>query len=176
MRVEGKLTNATIVKDGEYFDILVTFKGSLPNNMDVSYRAPAPFDKLQSVGGSGLPFPNAEVAYSGQNPNCGVAKVTGNQIRVRLLRPNSYYINAGTTLVPPHLYLKFSKHDDLLMIPYLVPHRALTHSKHRTGPEFYFKPDLPARDQATILAENTQKQDMVYFTETLRFWNTRPRH
>ena len=176
MRVEGKSCNATIIKDGEFFDILVSFKGNIKPKTIVKYRAPAPYDKRQSISGSGMPFPNPETAYSGNNPNTGMIKVDGNQIRLRLLRPNTYYINAGTTLVPPHLYIQIGKYEDLLMIPYMLPHKSLTFPKERTGPEFYFKPNLPARNQYVILEENTSKNDMVYFTETLKYWNTRPRH
>lgn len=69
------------------------------------YWAAAPPDLRTSLAGSGLPFANQHMALD-QSQNRGVAECHDGRFELRILRPNSYYINQGTTLVPPQLNLQ----------------------------------------------------------------------
>jgi hypothetical protein len=182
MKVKGKYTNATIIKENDIYHVQISFTTRLPNRATVKYQAPAPYDTRQSKPGSALPFPNPETAYSGNHPNKGMAEVIGNNIKFRLLRPNSYYINAGTTFVPPHIYLRFGKdfaQEDIIMIPYVMPFRALTHHKERVDADFYKAPNnLQQRSQWQILQQNQQPSEEVFYKNVADegfFWGTKPR-
>ena len=68
----------------------------------VRYAASAPPDIRASYMGSGLPFPNEEVAYEGSS-NVGEVPCSSGKFSFRLVNPNSYYKSNGTILVNPHV-------------------------------------------------------------------------
>lgn len=70
----------------------------------IKFIAAAPVDRRQSYMGSGLPWPNEEVAF-GNTPNKGAVPVINGEFSFSLWLPGSYYINNGQSLVPPSLYL-----------------------------------------------------------------------
>jgi hypothetical protein len=121
MIIKGKYTDAKILKENDIYHVQISFNIKLPNRSKVKYQSSAPYDIHQSKKGTGLPFPNPETAYSENNVNSGEVEVIGNKIKFQLVRPNSYYINAGTTLVPPNIYLRFGKnqtHEELIILPF----------------------------------------------------------
>lgn len=181
--VRGKNSSASIVRDKENPDMLyVKLKLSAPHRFNtLYYQSSAPYDKRQSFAGSGLPFPNPETAYSQHNINQGSVSIQNNSASFVLKRPNSYYINAGTTLVPPHIYIKFGDEnlddvfDDILMIPYIIPYRSLTHHHTRTSVDFYDQQPLPERSQQQILKDCSYPSKLFSLNELDNFWNQRPR-
>lgn len=80
-------------------------KGNAPGCDLVSYQAPGAPDLRLSREGSGLPFPNADVAFSGSD-NSGIVNCIGGSFQFTLDYPNSYYTGQGRVLVTPHILVK----------------------------------------------------------------------
>jgi hypothetical protein len=79
------------------------FKASGVNK--INYHAAAPADLRLSYAGSGLPFATEDMAMFG-TPNQGLIETDKDgKFRIELYAPNSYYINQGTILIPPQVYL-----------------------------------------------------------------------
>mgnify|MGYP001277275392 CR=1 FL=1 len=80
-----------------------TLTGSCSGPM--RYLAAAPPDLRQSRAGSGLPWPNEQMAYD-QTPNTG--RLTAEEAKnfvIKLYQPNCYYVNGGSTMVKPHVHI-----------------------------------------------------------------------
>ena len=90
------------------------------------YLAAAPPDFRQSYAGSGLPWPNEEVAY-GQTPNRGTVKTHEGNFSFNIMYPNAYYVNCGSTLVQPHVHLVVNDSEvmDIKLGGPLVANRSL---------------------------------------------------
>ena len=86
----------------------LVYNGVLPDDVPgdslITYWAASPPDRRQSYFGSAMPFPSAEVAYSG-SPNTGTVKANHGKYTVQLHFPNSFYSEMGTKLMPPHLLI-----------------------------------------------------------------------
>jgi hypothetical protein len=103
-------------------------------------------DYISSFSGSGLPYPNEEVAFE-NTPNKGVIKVVNNMFNFLIHYPNSYYQNMGSVLVPPcvKMILVDSNNMQLSQIYEVklgdgIPFRTLDFSPMRNwniGPLFY---------------------------------------
>lgn len=86
--------------DGEYqLDVSV----DLPDNTIVLYWGANPPSYNTSFSGSGLPFPNPNVAFE-DTPNKGAVRVVNGQFTVHLHFPNSFYVHMGAEHIPPRLY------------------------------------------------------------------------
>lgn len=71
------------------------------------YWAPAPPDVRQCVSGSGLPFPNEEVAFE-NSPNIGKIPLgSDGSFSIKLKYPNSHYRNLGALYVRPNVKVLF---------------------------------------------------------------------
>ena len=75
------------------------------HNAIVEYIAASPADHRGSYAGSGLPFPNPEMAYEG-TPNRGAVKTTNGYFKFRISYPNAFYVEQGTKLLRPHVLIK----------------------------------------------------------------------
>lgn len=82
-------------------------------NCLINFWAAAPIDRMAIFAGSGLPFPNPEVAYE-NTPNKGSVYASNGHSEIRLRFPNSFYVSMGTILLPPHVLLKFCKPKSLI--------------------------------------------------------------
>jgi len=106
-----------------------TIKGtsrSMFHNGTVKYTASAPPDLRMSFSGSALPFPNEEVAYGG-SVNKGEVPLIGSKFTFKVLSPNSYYKNNGSTLVKPHVIFSIDKHYfDIDIGKPFTPNRSLS--------------------------------------------------
>lgn len=80
-----------------------------PNAM-IKFWAANPIDQRDSFVGSGLPFPNAEIAYE-NSPNTGSVRAVNGEYTLRLYFPNSFYTDLGRTLIPPHVLIKVCGDD-----------------------------------------------------------------
>lgn len=100
----------------------------------VKYAAAAPADVRMSYMGSGLPFPNEEIAYEG-SPNAGEAPVREGQFTFKLVSPNAYYKDNGATVVKPHVHFTIGTEyfDVPLPSAHEFPNRSLTTIKGRTN-------------------------------------------
>jgi hypothetical protein len=152
------------------------------DNVFVKYVAANPPTFSSNYSGSGLPFPNEDIAYQ-STPNKGCVEVINDKFKINVIFPNSYYINMGSEFVPPHVKLVLvDKHNNELTevgIVYLgegIPFRTLTWPVQRNwnnGAMFYYNPDLPVRSQYQILLDSAYpKINKV----PNNFWGTMPPH
>ena len=95
----------------------------------LKYIASSPPDFRSSYAGSGLPFPNSEIAYQ-NTPNKGAVKLENGEFSFYIDYPNSFYLNQGTMLLPPHVLIKVCDGDDdnveIVQLGESIPHRTLT--------------------------------------------------
>jgi hypothetical protein len=94
----------------------ITIQGScnVQGATEVKYAAAAPADLRMSYMGSGLPYANEEVAYEG-SPNIGRVAIQSGQFQFKLVSPNAYYKNNGSTLVQPHVH--FTINNEYFDVP-----------------------------------------------------------
>ena len=94
----------------------------------VDFVAAAGAGHILSYNGSGLPFPNEEIAYDG-DINKGTVKVGGGEFTIKLSRmPNAYYIDNGKDIVQPKIELTFRPSGDKmdLVLGASIKNRSLT--------------------------------------------------
>ena len=136
----------------------------------------------QSFSGSGLPYPNEDVAFQ-NSPNVGVVPVVNGKFSFSLSYPNSYYENMGTVYVPPQVKVKVCNNTNIAVSKIQqinlgegIPFRTLSWSPKRDwnkGPMFYCNNNLPVRTQYQILV------DSAYPTVNnvpKNFWGSMPPH
>lgn len=136
----------------------------------------------QSFSGSGLPYPNEDVAFQ-NSPNVGVVPVINGKFSFSLSYPNSYYENMGTVYVPPQVKVKVCNNTNIAVSKIQqinlgegIPFRTLSWSPKRDwnkGPMFYCNNNLPVRTQYQILV------DSAYPTVNnvpKNFWGSMPPH
>lgn len=158
------MCNGAIINEGNG-DILVTgeVKSNTPNPR-ILYWAAAPPTYSTSYYGSGMPYPNPEIAFE-QTTNAGSVQAMDRKFNFRLKYPNSYYVGLGTLYMPPHVHIKVCEPgaDDKyvsLQIDEGIPFRTLTHpappsNKPRISPMFYYEPEQEdVRNQETILRQS----------------------
>jgi hypothetical protein len=169
-----------VVVDGIIKDPLRSTLLSVGKQIYVQYWASSPPDSRHSFSGSGLPFPNEEMAYS-NSPNVGRA-LLGNDgsFSIKLLYPNSYYKTLGSDYVKPNVKILFSDENGnmygkivTVILGDGIPYRSLTWNRKRNwlaGPMFYSGTDkLPARTQFQIL-----ESSYYPVKEYKNFWGLRP--
>jgi hypothetical protein len=134
----------------------------------VVYFAANPATYNASFTGSGLPFPNPEVAFEGTPNNGAVTTGADGSFEFHVFYPNSYYVALGTIYVGPHVFIKACGNDKIHTI-YLgdgIPFRMLTYpsppyTAPRVSPMFYAKggrQHLPNRTQEQILRDSEYPQ------------------
>lgn len=161
----------------------ITIKGKIGTAVDdglVEYIAASPPDSRSSFSGSGLPFQNPEQAFSG-TPTNGVFTVSNEgEFEITVIEPNSYYVDMGSTLVEPSIYVRYKTHGELmserLTIGAPIAYRTLTYATRtdggvaRSSPEFYkMAKEVSVRTQEQIILDSMytgRYQD--------RFWGTTP--
>ena len=142
----------------------------------IQYWAAAPPTYINSYSGSGLPYPNQEVAYD-TNDNKGVIEVdnSGN-FTFQLKFPNAYYSGLGTNYVEPCFHVKVCDSDEIhtFQLNNGIPYRMMTYPNHhlRTSPFFYQgRDELPIRNQEQILRDSGYPS-VNKMPEN--FWGTKP--
>lgn len=146
----------------------------------IVWWAADPADHLQSFDGSGLPFPNAELAY-GNAVNKGVVAVTNGQYAINMYLPNAFYIDLGTTYVPPYVNLQVFTGEEIKTFAHQIsqgiPYRTLTWAPPpgtapRDNSEWYTCPDQPVgRSQEQILRSYAFPKTNVYAPD---YWGGKP--
>lgn len=148
----------------------------------VKYSACNPPTYNTSFAGSGLPFPNEDVAFD-NTPNRGVVEITNGYFSFSIKYPNSYYINMGTVYVAPHVKILLVNQNNEILgevktvnLGEGIPYRTLTWPNQRDwsdGPLFYKTniDDLPVRTQYQILLDSAYPS-----TNNMpsNFWGTKP--
>jgi len=148
----------------------------------VKYTAANPPTYSSNFAGSGLPYPNEDIAYD-STPNRGIVEVINKKFEINLKYPNSYYINMGSEFVIPHakIVLVDANNNELadVKIVYLgdgIPFRSLTWPVQRSwnnGPMFYKNNDLPVRTQYQILLDSAYPSTNKVPNN---FWGLMPPH
>ena len=159
----------------------------------IHYVAAAPPDYRATFTGSGLPFANAEMAFS-QTPNRGVVKLgLNNSFEIKLAYPNAYYAGLGTVYVPPTLYISykamnfektvFNDREVAIKVSEGIPYRFLTYpgwnTKARKDAGFYAGVsgekevgwDMPVRTQEQILRDSAYPMKNIMDEG---YWGVRP--
>ena len=108
-------------------DYVFTVSGTCPvQHGFVTYTASAPPDVRLSIAGTGLPFPNEQVAYE-NSPNSGRALIQNGGFTFDVVYPNSYYTKNGSELVRPHvIFVINNEYYDVGLGNNYVKHRSLT--------------------------------------------------
>lgn len=101
---------------------------NISNNTKINYIAAAPADTMTNFSGSGLPYASSEQAYY-DTPNKGTVNVINNKVTIRLLKPNSYYIDFNKIQVPHVLLLIGNKQiADILIKTESINNRSLQYN------------------------------------------------
>ena len=150
------------------------------NYKKVKYMAADPIDTRFSLSGSGLPFHNVEQAFCNKK-NFGEVNIDNNNFNFVLEMPNSFYINLGSELVKPTLYLSFDSGPfKEVIIGETLPFKSLSHpsigtynkfkKKYGKGPLFYNNIfTLPYRSQEQILRDSVLPNKIPD-----NFWGKKP--
>jgi hypothetical protein len=165
----------------------VTVKGSVQTkgrDMHVVFWAAAPPDFRTSYTGSGLPYPNFEVAMQ-QTPSSGTVPVNADgTFSFSIQYPSGYYTNLGTLYVKPHVRIRSVVDGHMgpvetIKVAEGIPFRLLTYppipsTAPRCSPEFYGNRDyLPVRTQEDILRDSGYPASQ---TMPANFWGLTPAH
>ncbi len=163
-------------------DFLIDGRTDLSGVSFVRYWAAAPPTYSLSFSGSGLPYPNEEVAFE-KTPNQGVAKVEGGKFQISLEYPNSYYDKMLKELVQPEVKFVFCEKSGnnigdvhAVKLGNGIPFRTLTYPMKRDwniGPLFYCNNNLPVRNQEQILRASGYP---AVNKEPINFWGKMPPH
>lgn len=166
----------------------VTVSGRVTNYMSgqtkIVFWAAAPPDYRTSYSGSGLPYPNADVAFQ-QTPSYGTVPVSADgSFSFCIPFPSGYYTDLGTLYVQPHVRVQVVTSGkpgpvETIKVAEGVPFRLLTYppipqTAPRCSPQFYNNRDmLPVRTQEQVL------RDSGYPTTNAmpaNFWGLTPAH
>lgn len=158
-------------------------EGKAPAGVEfVKYWAASPPTYSLSFSGSGLPYPNEEVALE-KTPNQGVADVKLGSFQFPLEYPNSYYDQLLRKYVPPQVKFLFvnqngENHGEVHVanLGNGIPFRSLVDTKKRdwnSGPLFYCNNNLPVRSQYQILLDSAYP---AVNNVPDNFWGVMPPH
>jgi hypothetical protein len=110
------------------------FRGRTSASQDpdglIMFMAASPPDRMTTYAGSGLPFANPDMAYE-NTPNIGVVRASRGYFEIRLLFPNSLYVELGKQLLPPHVLIRACDSDGAsevtpVIVGEPIPGRGLT--------------------------------------------------
>ena len=153
-----------------------------PDGSIVIFWAANPPNYNTSFSGSGLPYPNPDVAFD-NTPNQGATKVKNGSFKFKIRYPSSFYAGLGSLYLPPQVYYKVCQGEDneskvhVIKIGEGIPFRSLTYAPPpttapRRSPMFYSGGwKLPVRTQEQIL------RDSAYPSKNeipSNFWGLRP--
>jgi hypothetical protein len=122
---------------------LLKITGSIKNQVlynNITIIAPNPIDRMSNYSGSGLPFPNYEIAFE-NTPNIHNIDSSGN-FDISFKYPNSFYIPDGINKIKPSLFFIFTDlNNNSFRIQYELHDinalRTLVNRSSRKNPEFY---------------------------------------
>lgn len=168
----------TVNNSGEYltvaFEFLksarVAFTGSIlnpANYASVEIIAANPIDRRMSYGGSGLPFPNAEVAFEGTPNRLTLDPASAASFRGEFAYPNRYYLADARTVIAPSVFFVLTPKiagAEPIYVRFELPLpseelklRSLNHREGRVaGPAFY------SRKEDLIGIEGAEKTMRLY--------------
>lgn len=122
---------------------LLNIAGSIKNNVlysNIILTAPNPIDRMTNYSGSGLPFPNYEIAFE-NTPN--IHKIDSSGVfNVSFKYPNSFYMPDGLNKIKPSVFFIFTTNENVSFRLQYELHdinalRTLVNRSSRKNPEFY---------------------------------------
>lgn len=121
LKINGSIKNYTIYKD-------------------IIIIAPNPINRMSNYSGSGLPYPNYEIAFE-NTPNIHKIDASGN-FNVTFKYPNSFYMPDGINKIKPSIYFVFTKnYEKSFRLQYELHDinklRTLINRSSRKNPDFY---------------------------------------
>ncbi len=158
------------------------FLFALHNEVQLSYAAANSPTYNSSFSGSGLPYPNESVAFSG-GENIGYTPIIQGKFSFKIQYPNSYYTNLGKDLVPPQVKIRVCLRDSNAIVSDVqiinlgenIPFRTLSYPNQRNylnGPFFYDNRKMPVvRSQYEILLSSAYPHKNV---TPPNFWGEKP--
>lgn len=154
--------------DGEY--VVRGRLNTLTSNATIMFWAANPPTYTTSFTGSGLPFPNPDIAYD-NTPNRGAVKSVNGKFEFKIRYPNAYYVGLGTVYVEPCVHIKICELGSdgkihTIKLENGIPFRMLTYppshegTAARANPMFYAgRDELPIRTQEQILRDSAFPED-----------------
>jgi len=154
-----------VEKDSEGEFTVRGFEANINPDSTVIFWAANPPTYNGSFSGSGLPFPNPEIAYQ-NSINKGTVQTIGGYYEFKIKFPNAYYVGLGSKYVEPCVHIKIIQEhgEDKLKTIKLgnsIPFRSLRHSNGqrnippRNNSSFYkLTEKLPIRTQEQILRDS----------------------
>lgn len=147
-------------------------------NKKILFWAANPPTYVNSYTGSGLPYPNSDIAYE-NTTNKGVTTCRDGHYSFKLQFPNAYYKGLGTVYVEPCYHIQVCGETEVttISIGHGVPFRMMTYpaskvpSASRTTPLFYLNSATKLRTQEQILRDSTFPAKNEVPTD---FWGLRP--
>ena len=149
--------------DGEF--IVKGHVNSLTSNPTIIFWAPNPPTYCTSYTGSGLPYPNSEIAYE-NTPNRGAVVANSGHFKFRVRYPCAHYAGLGSLYLEPYVNIKVCEEGSDGKIQQIklgngIPFRSLTYppteknTRARKNVMFYAGRDkLPIRSQEQILRDS----------------------
>lgn len=129
-------------------------------NSKILFWAANPPTYGSSYTGSGLPFPNPNIAYE-NTENKGIVTCQNGNYTFNLQFPNAYYKGLGTVYVEPCYHVKLCGSEKIYTFKLSsgIPFRMITYpasysSKPRTSATFYDVKDNGIRTQEQILRDS----------------------
>lgn len=141
MIFSDEYTNFNVVYNKDYS--LINIKGSVKNKViynNIIIISPNPIDRMSNYSGSGLPFPNYEIAFE-NTPNIYTIDSSG-VFDISFKYPNSFYIPDGINKIKPSIFFIFTdNNDNSFRLQYELHDinalRTLVNRSSRKNPEFY---------------------------------------
>lgn len=167
MRFTGESASGVIYENPSgYPKGTIMIKGTVRDGNVVQWFAADPPARVYSKAGSYLAFPSPSMAISGRN--CGITEVNNGTFVIICKKPNAYYANGGTILLPPHVTIRVWDRDTKIgdtkaVIGTIYEQKGLTYHHERTGPEFYSRNSYNSngvRGQEDILRNRTWKGEV----------------
>lgn len=119
--------------DNNLYNVTGKVKIESNDNLKIIYWAANPADYNTSFNGSGLPYPNPEIAYQ-NTKNIGSVYLNGDTYSFNILFPNSYYTNLGTTYNEPRVHIKLCSNNgnvydiQTIILKNPIPYRSLAYA------------------------------------------------
>lgn len=156
--------DSVITKDNEAEFVVEGYEPDIHSESTIIYWAANPPTYNGSFSGSGLPFPNPEIAYH-NTINKGTVKTVGGHYSFKIRYPNSYYVGLGSKFVEPCVHIKICQPNGedkvkTIKLKNSIPFRSLDHPSGQRGTIarndslFYKRDNQKIRTQEQILKDS----------------------
>jgi hypothetical protein len=142
MIFNDEYTGFSVTFSNDYTSLQIS--GSIKNYAqfnNIVIIAANPIDKMSNYSGSGLPFPNYEIAFE-NTQNIHKVDTSGSFNNITFKYPNSFYTPDGINKIKPSIYFLFTDiNNNSFRVQYelhdILALRTLINRSSRKNPEFY---------------------------------------